>query len=144
YRKPSFITTGNFKQHKLDYHVNEKLGSISTEITDTASDIMEEAGNSIFSSVVVGVIADTFDKTLDNLKVQLVKPNDNVLAKLDEVIASCENINSELDKIETFIGRAAQRSLEASQDLASIEVSFDSASTTFSEMSMPSPPCRPA
>ncbi|MCF0103946.1 MAG: hypothetical protein HUJ51_00955 [Eggerthellaceae bacterium] len=75
------------------------MKGIYTEITLTASEVMQEAGNSIFSSVIGGVIDDTFEKKLDKLKVKLVESNNTVLVKIDDVDAFCENSNSALDKI---------------------------------------------
>ncbi len=88
------ISTGKFKQAKLDYYVNEKRNAIAPKITDKGIEAIQESVDSSFVSTLAKTIATTL-----NISGEELEENKDTLA--DKIVSALKNAKAD---IKTFDG----------------------------------------
>ena len=78
------IVSGDFQQPQLEYYVNEKLGPVSTKVTDTGATTLDQTINATFVSTVSGTVADMLDAKIAEGKNKVGEANARVDAQFDK------------------------------------------------------------
>ncbi|HIW77160.1 MULTISPECIES: YhgE/Pip domain-containing protein [Gordonibacter] len=102
------LTTGDFQQPSIEYHVNEKNGPVAPKITDTGASTLEGTVNSTFVSTVSDVAADAIDQAIDASRVSV---DESRTRALSEVAGAVDAVGEARDALANA-SAAADRALE--------------------------------
>lgn len=104
------VTTGDFKQAKLQYYVNEKKNAVAPKITDKGIEAIEESVASTYVSSIAKTIADVLNLSENEFDEKKGELADKVISSLEDAktdIASFNKsvdvMNSTLDSIKSLI-----------------------------------------
>lgn len=104
------VTTGKFRQAKLQYYLNEKKNAVAPKITDKGVQTIQESVNETYVSTVTKVIATSLNMTTDDLTAAKEDTADKILSSLDttknDIDSFKKSINvviSSLDTIDAII-----------------------------------------
>lgn len=132
--------TGDFTQPKLEYYVNEKAGGVSTKVTDTGANTLDETINSTFVSTVSGVVADVVNKSvgqaqsdLDGAKTSIGVQLDKANASLADARNAVADLSSASDDLSSKTNDAKNRLQNAKGDISNLSTQLSEASQLLSE-----------
>lgn len=91
------IITGEFKQSKLDYYVNEKKNAIAPKITNSGMTTIIGEVKSAYVGTVTNIIATTLNLTTNELDSNKNDIIDKVVDNLKSVSDEIDNFNSGID-----------------------------------------------
>ncbi len=128
--------TGDFVQPQLEYYVNEKAGGVSTKVTDTGANTLEETINSSFVSTVSGVIASTLSSTLSDAKEDIDAGQTSVATQLDKANSSLQgardsvvNLKNASDDLSSKTADAKQKLQDAKEGIQNLSDQLEEASS---------------
>ena len=131
---------GDFTQPKLEYYVNEKAGGVSTKVTDTGANTLDETINSTFVSTVSGVVADVVNKSvgqaqsdLDGAKTSIGVQLDKANASLADARNAVADLSSASDDLSSKTNDAKSRLQNAKGDISNLSTQLSEASQLLSE-----------
>ena len=132
--------TGDFTQPKLEYYVNEKAGGVSTKVTDTGANTLDETINSTFVSTVSGVVADTVNSSLgqaqgdlDGAKTSIAMQLDKASSSLQDARNAVADLSSASDSLSAKTSDAKGKLQGAKGDISSLSQQLSEASALLSE-----------
>lgn len=91
------ITTGGFKQAKLQYYVNEKKNAIAPKITDKGISAIQESVDATYVSTIAETIATTLNITESELEGDKEKIAQKLTAALNNAKTDVSSFNSSVD-----------------------------------------------
>ena len=97
------VTTGEFKQAKLEYCVNEKVNAITPKITDKVISAMQESADSSYVSTIAEAIASALDITSAELETEKDNLAQKVVTALENTKKDVESVNNSIDLLITTI-----------------------------------------
>lgn len=103
------LTTGNFQQPVIEYHVNEKTGPVSPKITDTGASTLEETINSTFVSTVSDVAADAIDQAYRETRTAAEESRSRASAEVSDAFAAVEEARDALSGVKAAAGEAQEK-----------------------------------
>lgn len=107
------LLTGDFQQPTLQYYVNEKVGGVSTKVTDSGANSLDQTINDSFVSVVSKTLATQFDEALQQSNGKLNEAQSGIVAKLGQVQSSLEGVQSSVEDLQTAAGDASAKAQDA-------------------------------
>lgn len=112
------ILTGDFKQPKLEYYVNEKAGAVSPKITDTGATTLEETINSTFVGVVSKTVSTTIGDKINTSKAQLDTAQGAIASQLS---SAHDSIGAARSSLRQLSGASTEAIDKANAAKASLE-----------------------
>ena len=101
------ILSGDIKQPKLDYYINEKKNAIAPKITDTGASTIQQEINDTFTSVAAESISELLSKEAGELSGKVSEENSSLIkANLDEYNKVLENFQKTVDKSDEIMASA--------------------------------------
>lgn len=90
------ILSGDIKQPKLDYYINEKKNAIAPKITDTGASTIQQEINDTFTSVAAESISELLSKEAGELSGKVSEENSSLIkaiavSMLDQVTVTAES-----------------------------------------------------
>ena len=129
------LTTGDFRQPTLEYHVNEKTGPVSPKITDTGASSLDTTINDTFFATVSSTVASMLDERLGEARVQFESARTQASGRLDKAIASVHEAQQAIDGFGASVD-AARADVEAAKGaLAAAQSRADAAASSIKEAS---------
>lgn len=132
--------TGDITQPKLEYYVNEKAGGVSTKVTDTGANTLDETINSTFVSTVSGVVAEEIDEGLKQAEGDIGDARTSIEKQLDKANASlsdARNVVNDLSSASSDLSSKANdakgKLQGAKGDIANLSQQLSEASDLLSE-----------
>ena len=132
--------TGDFTQPKLEYYVNEKAGGVSTKVTDTGANTLDETINSTFVSTVSGVVADVVNQSvgqaqsdLDGAKTSIGVQLDKANASLADARNAVADLSSASNDLSSKANDAKDRLQNAKNDISNLSTQLTEASQLLTE-----------
>lgn len=129
------LLTGDFKQPKLQYYVNEKAGAIPPKITDAGATTLDETINSTFVSTVSGVVADQVDKSLADANSDIDASKTSVAAQLGKAQESVQQARTTVSDLSAATDDMTAKASGAKDDLGAVRSDVDNLSQQLSEAS---------
>ncbi len=111
------LLTGDFTQPQLEYYVNEKAGGVSTKVTDTGANTLDETINSTFVSTVSGVIASTLNTEISNAKDSIDAGQTSVSKQLDKANSSLQEARDSVSDLKNASSDLSAKTADAKQKL---------------------------
>lgn len=132
--------TGDITQPKLEYYVNEKAGGVSTKVTDTGANTLDETINSTFVSTVSGVVAEEIDEGLKqaegdigDARTSIEKQLDKANASLSDARNAVNDLSSASNDLSSKTNDAKGKLQGAKGDIANLSQQLSEASNLLSE-----------
>jgi len=107
------ILSGDIKQPKLDYYINEKKNAIAPKITDTGASTIQQEINDTFTSVAAESISELLSKEAGELSGKVSEENSSLIKaiadtrkNLDEYNEVLENFQKTVDKSDEIMASA--------------------------------------
>ena len=132
--------TGDITQPKLEYYVNEKAGGVSTKVTDTGANTLDETINSTFVSTVSGVVAEEIDGGLKqaegnigDARTSIEKQLDKANASLSDARNAVSDLSSASNDLSSKTSDAKNKLQGAKGDIANLSQQLSEASSLLSE-----------
>lgn len=91
------VTTGNFKQAKLQYYVNEKSNAIAPKITDKGAESISATVNETYVDKVTEVIATALNITDNDISESKVEAADKIIKTLKNAKVDLKEFNKTND-----------------------------------------------
>ena len=91
------VTTGNFKQAKLQYYVNEKSNAIAPKITDKGAESISATVNEAYVDKVTEVIATALNLTDNEISESKVEAADKIIKTLNNAKVDLKEFNKTND-----------------------------------------------
>lgn len=91
------ITTGDFKQAKLEYYVNEKKNAVAPKITDAGIKVIEDSIASTYVSSLTETIATALDITEQEFDENKNDISDRIISDLNDTKTDIGTFNASLD-----------------------------------------------
>lgn len=129
------FVTGDFTQPKLEYYVNEKAGGVSTKITDTGANTLDETINSTFVSTISGVVADTLNTGITDAQEDIGEAQTSVSDQLTKAAAALVNARTTVTELSDSAGKMSGKAAEAKKELQSAKGDIDTLSKQLKEAS---------
>lgn len=123
------VLTGDFEQPKLEYYVNEKVGGVSTKITDTGATTLDETINSTFSSTVSETVVKTLDQALEKAQSDIDHARNGAAQQVGEVSESLGQARSSVADLNNAAQTASQKAQSAKEALQASQGDLDTLSS---------------
>lgn len=91
------VTTGEFKQAKLQYYVNEKKNPIAPKMTNAGVQTVENTIKSTYVGTATKIIATTLNLTTDDLGKTKESASEQIIEYLDNAIKDVDSFHSTID-----------------------------------------------
>ena len=111
------ILTGEFKQPRILYLVNEKLGPVNPKITDTGANSLDTKINDAFFSTVSGKITEILNGLLADSKTLVESGKDNAAAKISNAAQDLDAARETLNALAADISDARGKTVDAKATL---------------------------
>lgn len=132
--------TGDITQPKLEYYVNEKAGGVSTKVTDTGANTLDETINSTFVSTVSGVVAEEIDEGLKQAEGDIGDARTSIEKQLDKANASLSDARNAVNDLSSASSDLSSKTNDAKGklqgakgDIANLSQQLSEASNLLSE-----------
>ena len=119
------LVTGEFKQAKLQYYVNEKINAIAPKITDKGVSAIQESIDATYVSTIAETIASTLNITneelesgKENLSEKIISALETAKTETDSAKESIDLLIATLDSIDSLI-KSNQEMLPSIEDTLS-------------------------
>lgn len=123
------VTTGKFKQAKLQYYVTEKPNAIAPKITDKGAEAMAATVNEVYVDKITEVIATTLNLTNNEISESKVEVADKIIKTLKNAKTDLKEFNKTNDLFISTLD-SIKKLLAANKDLApSIKSALNKAGT---------------
>ena len=119
------LITGDFKQPTLYYYVNEKSGGVSTKVTDSGANSLDQTINDTFVSVVSETLATRFDTILKQTDGALDTAQSGVVGKLSEVDDSLRDIQESITQLQGVSSDVSAKAQQAKGQLQQAKEAID-------------------
>lgn len=86
------ILSGDIKQPKLDYYINEKKNAIAPKITDTGASTIQQEINDTFTSVAAESISELLSKEAGELSGKVSEENSSLIKAIADTRRIWTNI----------------------------------------------------
>ena len=129
------LTTGDFVQPKIEYHVNEKTGPVAPKITDTGASTLDETINSAFVSTVSDVAADAIDQAIGDSRDALDASKSRAVAQIAETAQAVGGARTSLADIVAATDQAQGKASDAKGALGRARENIESASDALAAVS---------
>ncbi len=127
--------TGDFTQPKLEYYVNEKAGGVSTKVTDTGANTLEETINSTFVSTVSGTVASTINTSISNAQEKMDAAQTSVGQQLNKAESSLQEARGSVSDLDAAVGELSAKSDSAKEKLEGAKGDIENLSSQLQEAS---------
>ncbi len=115
------ITTGDFVQPRLEYHVNEKVSAISPKITDVGASKLDSQIASAFSEQVATAAADALRDVGYSAEAQLLETQDSTLSAVGEAESKITSTRERLGILRSDVGSSREALALAGSTLANVD-----------------------
>ncbi len=129
------LLTGDFVQPQLEYYVNEKAGGVSTKVTDTGANTLDETINSSFVSTVSGVIASTLNSGITDAKEDITASQTSVAGQLDKANSSLQEARDSVTNLKSASDDLSAKTADAKERLQSAKDGIQDLSDQLKEAS---------
>lgn len=127
--------TGSIEHPKLQYYVNEKLGSVSPKITDAGATTLDQTINSTFVSTVSDVVVQSVDRALEDARADVIASKARSTGKLSQASDSIQGVRDSLVQVRQTTQDASDRATSARSALDDANSQLDGASQVLSDIS---------
>ncbi len=107
------ILTGDIKEAKIDYYVNEKTGPVAPKITDAGATELDSTINSTFVSEVSAVVSEELDEKTSDLETAISTGKSKASAQVDSAINALKESQDTLKSFEDSIDGAKSKTKKA-------------------------------
>lgn len=97
------ITTGDFVQPRLEYHVNEKVSAISPKITDVGASQLDRQITRAFSEQVAAAATEALRDVGYSAEAQLLEAQGNTLSAVDEAESNVSTTRERLGTLQSDV-----------------------------------------
>ena len=94
------ILSGDIKQPKLDYYINEKKNAIAPKITDTGASTIQQQINDTFTSVAAESIADLVGEKAGDVAGKVDENNSGIVKDIAQIRENLKEYNQVLDNFQ--------------------------------------------
>lgn len=94
------LMSGEFKQPKVEYYVNEKMSAVSPKVTDSGSTTLDETINSTFVSTVSEKVAETLGQAMAETGTKIDESRNDALGKTREARNIIANSKESLEQLD--------------------------------------------
>ena len=94
------ILSGDIKQPKLDYYINEKKNAIAPKITDTGASTIQQQINDTFTSVAAESIADLVGEKAGDVAGKVDENNSGIVKDIAQIRENLNEYNQVLDNFQ--------------------------------------------
>lgn len=91
------MLSGDFRQPKLTYYVNEKKSAVAVKVTDTGANTVEEQVNETFVSTVSQTVVEIAQKAGGDLEAGAQTAQDNLVLAIQNASGSVQKVRDALD-----------------------------------------------
>ena len=127
------ILSGDIKQPKLDYYINEKKNAIAPKITDTGASTIQQEINDTFSSVAAESISKLLSEKAGDVAGKVSKGNSSLIQAVAETRKNLEEYNKVLDNFQKTVDKSDEVIQSAVKTLDQVSTSAKSGAQTLSD-----------
>ncbi|PJM75525.1 YhgE/Pip domain-containing protein [Bifidobacterium simiarum] len=124
------ITTGDFRQPKIEYYVNEKTSPITPRITDTGAGTLERQINSQFVSTVSKTAVEAMSKAAGKASAHADAARRETSNGVDKALDGIDDAEAKLDSLIAAVNDGSAKVDEARVSLSDISGKATKAQTT--------------
>ena len=102
------ILSGDIKQPKLDYYINEKKNAIAPKITDTGASTIQHEINDTFTSVAAESISELLSKEAGELSGKVSEGNSSLIKAIADTRKNLDEYNKVLENFQKTVEMCLQ------------------------------------
>lgn len=127
------ILSGDIKQPKLDYYINEKKNAIAPKITDTGASTIQQEINDTFSSVAAESISKLLSEKAGDVAGKVAEGNSDLIQTIADTRKNLDEYNKVLDNFQKTVDKSDGVIQSAVKALDQVNASAKSGVQTLSD-----------
>ena len=120
------ILSGDIKQPKLDYYINEKKNAIAPKITDTGASTIQQEINDTFTSVAAESISELLSKEAGELSGKVSEGNSSLIKAIADTRKNLDEYNKVLENFQKTVDKSDEIMASAVSTLDQVTVTAES------------------
>ena len=120
------ILSGDIKQPKLDYYINEKKNAIAPKITDTGASTIQQEINDTFTSVAAESISELLSKEAGELSGKVSEENSSLIKAIADTRKNLDEYNEVLENFQKTVDKSDEIMASAVSMLDQVTVTAES------------------
>ena len=120
------ILSGDIKQPKLDYYINEKKNAIAPKITDTGASTIQQELNDTFTSVAAESISELLSKEAGELSGKVSEENSSLIKAIADTRKNLDEYNKVLENFQKTVDKSDEIMASAVSMLDQVTVTAES------------------
>ncbi len=120
------ILSGDIKQPKLDYYINEKKNAIAPKITDTGASTIQQEINDTFTSVAAESISELLSKEAGELSGKVSEGNSSLIKAIADTRKNLDEYNKVLENFQKTVDKSDEIMASAVSMLDQVTVTAES------------------
>ena len=120
------ILSGDIKQPKLDYYINEKKNAIAPKITDTGASTIQQEINDTFTSVAAESISELLSKEAGELSGKVSEENSSLIKAIADTRKNLDEYNKVLENFQKTVDKSDEIMASAVSMLDQVTVTAES------------------
>ena len=120
------ILSGDIKQPKLDYYINEKKNAIAPKITDTGASTIQHEINDTFTSVAAESISELLSKEAGELSGKVSEGNSSLIKAIADTRKNLDEYNKVLENFQKTVDKSDEIMASAVSTLDQVTVTAES------------------
>ena len=120
------ILSGDIKQPKLDYYINEKKNAIAPKITDTGASTIQQEINDTFTSVAAESISELLSKEAGELSGKVSEENSSLIKAIADTRKNLDEYNKVLENFQKTVDKSDEIMASAVSTLDQVTVTAES------------------
>ena len=127
------ILSGDIKQPKLDYYINEKKNAIAPKITDTGASTIQQEINDTFTSVAAESISELLSKEAGELSGKVSEENSSLIKAIADTRKNLDEYNKVLENFQKTVDKSDEIMASAVSMLDQVTVTAESGAKTIED-----------
>ena len=127
------ILSGDIKQPKLDYYINEKKNAIAPKITDTGASTIQQEINDTFTSVAAESISELLSKEAGELSGKVSEENSSLIKAIADTRKNLDEYNKVLENFQKAVDKSDEIMASAVSMLDQVTVTAESGAKTIED-----------
>mgnify|MGYP003217090458 CR=1 FL=1 len=120
------ILSGDIKQPKLDYYINEKKNAIAPKITDTGASTIQQEINDTFTSIAAESISELLSKEAGELSGKVSEGNSSLIKAIADTRKNLDEYNKVLENFQKTVDKSDEIMASAVSTLDQVTVTAES------------------
>ena len=127
------ILSGDIKQPKLDYYINEKKNAIAPKITDTGASTIQQEINDTFTSVAAETISELLSEEAGKLIGKVSEGNSSLVQAITDTRKNLDEYNQVLENFQKTVDESDEIMENAMDTLDQVVVTAESGADTLAD-----------